>query len=264
LFADGRRGERIYRTGDLGRIAHDGKLRFLGRRDGQTKVQGVRIELNEVEHVLAGQAGIAQCAVVGRVGRDGGQVLAAFLVPTRPSEPGAYRHASPPLQAALRARLTATLDRRAVPAHFIVAAELPRTPTGKVDAAALRQIDPGSLAVAESPAEPTGTPATADVAARVRQAWRTVLPACARDDDNFFDAGGDSLAAVRLHDELERACPGMFRLIDIYAHPSVRKMCEAVSSPEQGREPAIAEGVERALRRKGARPSARIKEAGDV
>ena len=52
-FADG-----VYRTGDLGRWQADGQLAFVGRRDDQLKLRGVRVSRLEVEAVLAGQPGV--------------------------------------------------------------------------------------------------------------------------------------------------------------------------------------------------------------
>ena len=59
-------------------------------------------------------------------------------------------------------------------------------------------------------------------------------------------------------------CPGMFRLVDIYANPTVRTMCEALVAPTRGRDDAVADGVERARRRKKAQATVRMEVAGDV
>src|SRR5204862_1916363 len=46
-------GARLYRTGDLARYRPDGNLEFLGRVDRQVKLRGLRVELEEIEAVLA-------------------------------------------------------------------------------------------------------------------------------------------------------------------------------------------------------------------
>ena len=67
-------GDRLYRTGDVGRWLPNETLEFLGRRDAQVKVHGVRMELGEIESALAAHPGIdacvAQLSVAGRSERD--------------------------------------------------------------------------------------------------------------------------------------------------------------------------------------------------
>ncbi|HEY1939137.1 MAG TPA: amino acid adenylation domain-containing protein [Candidatus Angelobacter sp.] len=76
-------GERIYRTGDLGRWYRDGKLEFLGRKDEQVKVRGYRVELAEIETVVRQQNGVKQCAVIIREKERGQAELVAYVVPHR-------------------------------------------------------------------------------------------------------------------------------------------------------------------------------------
>jgi amino acid adenylation domain-containing protein len=114
-------GGRLYRTGDLARWTADGKLAFLGRRDEQVKVRGVRIETGEVEAALARHPDVGACAVVAR--RDG---LVAYFVANQPS-PGA------PLAARLRSFLQLSLPDSMLPGRFVELPELPRTLSGKLD-----------------------------------------------------------------------------------------------------------------------------------
>jgi non-ribosomal peptide synthetase component F len=72
---------RVYRTGDLVRRLPDGDLEFVGRRDFQVKVEGVRIELGEVEAALSSHPQVrAAAVVVDREAAAGGR-LVAFAVP---------------------------------------------------------------------------------------------------------------------------------------------------------------------------------------
>src|SRR6185312_4244923 len=85
-------GARMYRTGDVVRYRSDGHLRFLGRRDQQVKLRGVRIELGEVQAVLTAQPGVASAlAVVRQIG--GQPVLIGYVVPS-PSEHTAAENGS--------------------------------------------------------------------------------------------------------------------------------------------------------------------------
>ncbi len=78
----GRRpGDRMYRSGDLGRYRLDGTLEFVGRVDSQVKLRGYRIELGEIEAVLGAQPEIAEAAVVLREEEGSDPHLVAYLVP---------------------------------------------------------------------------------------------------------------------------------------------------------------------------------------
>ncbi len=124
-------GERLYRSGDRGRWRPDGKLEFLGRRDGQVKVAGHRIEIGEVESALARAPAWARLRSWSRAG---------------PTAPGGWSASTPALgrleTAALRGRLAESLPRYMVPSTLHWRRELPLTANGKVDRKALRSAEP--------------------------------------------------------------------------------------------------------------------------
>ena len=102
---------------------------FLGRRDRQVKVRGHRVELDEVESVVCGEAGVAEAAVicVRSADEEAARLIAVVLAREGADcDPNA-------LQKAARARLPSY----AVPARFDVVPSLPRTGTGKIDRRAL-------------------------------------------------------------------------------------------------------------------------------
>jgi amino acid adenylation domain-containing protein len=121
-------GARLYRTGDRCRWLKDGTLEFLGRRDDQVKVRGFRVELGEVESVLAGHPGVQQAAVVERRGAGGIAGLAAFVV---------ARRGCPLAVQELRDHLLGRLPEYMVPGAFACLDQLPLTRNGKVDRRAL-------------------------------------------------------------------------------------------------------------------------------
>ena len=91
----------LYRSGDLARRRADGELVYLGRRDGQVKLNGFRIETGEVEAALLGCAGVQQACVIVREGR-----MVAYLV--GPGSPAAELKAqAPEPHASLRLRAAA-------------------------------------------------------------------------------------------------------------------------------------------------------------
>ncbi|WP_406221063.1 non-ribosomal peptide synthetase [Streptomyces canus] len=191
-----RPGERLYRSGDVGRWRSDGRLEFLGRRDTQIKIRGFRVEIGEIENALLRVTGVRDGAVVVVRGTQ----LAAFCAGPEPV--GAD---------AVRARLAASLPAYMVPAVVHWREHLPLTANGKTDRRTL-------TALAEDlDAAVAGEPVTAGER-RLADAWAEVLGVPADRIgrlDHFFDRGGTSLSAVRLAIALDRA----ITLKDVVRHP---------------------------------------------
>jgi len=176
-------GERMYRSGDLGCWRADGQIEFLGRNDNQVKLRGFRIELGEIEARLISCPGVREALVVVRVESTGEKRLVAYFT----AMPGAE-----PEDRELRRLLQERLPEYMVPAAWVRLAAFPLTSNGKVDRAALPL--PGmSREHGDSSAGPT-----TDIERALADIWREVLM---RDeigrDENFFEAGGNSLLAVR-------------------------------------------------------------------
>ncbi|GCD40788.1 non-ribosomal peptide synthetase [Streptomyces paromomycinus] len=180
---------RMYRTGDIVRYRSDGTLEFIGRRDHQVKVHGFRVELGEVEAVLAGAPGVAMCAVVADDDGHGGMRLVAHVVPEREFD-----------VARVRGHLEARLPRYMVPALFVELTAMPLLASGKVDRKAL-------------PASGTeGARAESYVAPRSRteqrlaEIWGELLRLeRVGVDDNFFALGGDSIIAIQMVSRAKQA-----------------------------------------------------------
>jgi amino acid adenylation domain-containing protein len=202
---DGRR-ERVYRTGDMARFRNDGQLEFLGRRDHQVKVRGYRIELEEIEAVLATHAGVKECVVVAR-GSAEDQRLVGYVVLSE----GASFDAD-----AARETLRARVPEYMVPNLFMVLPALPLTPNRKIDRNTLPAPQPATAAASRFDA--VMTPAQGRVAAL----WRSVL-GVERVGlyDNFFDLGGHSLLLMKLHVQLKREFETQFPLVELFQRTTV-------------------------------------------
>ncbi|MBO0869990.1 MAG: amino acid adenylation domain-containing protein, partial [Micromonosporaceae bacterium] len=181
----GRPGERLYRTGDLVRRRADGRVVYLGRSDRQLKIRGQRVELGEIEAVLAEHPAVRSAAVEAVPGPTGIQ-LVAFVAPDSASDDELHEYAAAQLPASMR------------PARLLRLAALPVAAiTGKLDHSALRTL--ATEAVATQDATQDEAADGADPVHRVAaQVWRQVLGTAPGPQTDFFRAGGDSIAAMRL------------------------------------------------------------------
>jgi amino acid adenylation domain-containing protein len=178
-------GARLYRTGDLGRYLPGGDIEFLGRADLQVKIQGYRVEPGEVEHALLTHPEVGQAAVTARRSGSGRQLVAA-VVPA-----GAGAALDP---AALRSYLRERLPEYLVPSHVAVLAELPLTGNGKVDRRALAA--PGG---SDQDGKPSYVAARTPTEATLVSVWESILATGPiGTEDDFFDLGGQSFAALRV------------------------------------------------------------------
>ncbi|MFF3753077.1 amino acid adenylation domain-containing protein [Streptomyces sp. NPDC002018] len=169
-------GERLYRTGDLARYRSDGSIEYLGRLDHQVKIRGQRVELGEIEAVLAECAGVESVAVTLHDER-----LVAHLTPATADV------------AAVREELRGRLPEHMCPAHWMLLDALPLTTSGKVDRRALpapedaRSLWAGEYTAPRDALERTLADAFADALGVDKVGVH----------DSFFQLGGDSLRAIR-------------------------------------------------------------------
>lgn len=178
---------RLYRTGDLARWSPAGTLEYLGRKDQQVKINGYRIEIGEIEQVLASIEGVKQSAVLP-VGEGPSLQLFGFVGGVDTSE-----------GARISAALALQLPPYMRPSQLYCLAQLPLTPNGKIDRnGLLHQV--ASLPVKKSH-KPPQTPSE-QLVARI---WERVLQQKALGlEDRFFDLGGDSLKAVQIMMEIQQ------------------------------------------------------------
>jgi amino acid adenylation domain-containing protein/non-ribosomal peptide synthase protein (TIGR01720 family) len=201
-------GDRMYRTGDLVRQLADGNLEFIGRADGQVKIRGFRIELGEIETVLRGHPAVADAVVIAREHQSGSRRLLAYVVLDGPAD-----------TAGLRAFLAARLPDYMVPAVFTSMAALPVTANGKIDRAALPEPAPAAAG-----ADAGSRAAATDIERILAGAWTAVLRLeHVGADDNFFEAGGDSILALQV---IARARQHGVRLTprQIFEHPTIAEL----------------------------------------
>ncbi|MFE7465434.1 amino acid adenylation domain-containing protein [Streptomyces sp. NPDC057499] len=204
-------GTRMYRTGDLGRIDAHGLIHYLGRSDLQVKLRGVRVELGEIETLLAGAPGVALAAATVR-GEGTSQRLVAYVV---------GRDGQAPPDAELRAHLARRLPGSMVPEVFVRLDEIPLSSNGKIDRARLPEpatvqcLPDGSTSVAGTPTEQL-----------VAGLWSRVLHVeLVAVTDHFFDLGGNSIRLLSVLSALrELGTYGELSLVDLFRHPTVSSL----------------------------------------
>jgi hypothetical protein len=206
-------GARLYRSGDRVREGAAG-LEFLGRVDQQLKVRGVRVEAGEIERVLRSHPAV-RAAVVARVSDgDDGEILAAYIVGAEVA----------PSEGELRAHLLTQLPRAVLPTAYCVLSELPVTANGKIDR---RRLPPPSAIT-----QPASEVAPRSETERLLVAmWTDVLGVASIGvTDDFFAAGGHSLAAARLAARLRDACAIDVPVRELFVRTTIAEMAEFVDA----------------------------------
>jgi amino acid adenylation domain-containing protein len=192
----GRPGQKIYRTGDLGRLLHDGSIEYLGRQDSQIKLRGVRIEPGEVEAALREDSRVRDVCVVVQEHDTRDPKLVAYVAGASPM----------PAVAELRRLAARRLPPALVPNAFVLLPELPITVHGKLDRARLPWPPPQTRAQEPVPEVRSDSDEAlrAQIAGALLEYFRAALHVDLRPTDNLFDAGATSLtmvqAAARLRD----------------------------------------------------------------
>ncbi|MEV8516970.1 amino acid adenylation domain-containing protein [Dactylosporangium sp. NPDC051484] len=181
-------GQRLYRSGDLCEWTPTGQIRFLGRIDTQVKLNGLRVELEEIEAAVASHSDVSQAAVTLVDPPTGPRRLVAHVVLA----------AGTVDVAALRAHVAGIVPGNLVPAHFTPIDALPLTAVGKIDRAALRALLRGAQTAEEFRAPSTPVQALlATIVAELLAAHRAHQMPVGIDDD-LIDAGLRSLDVVLL------------------------------------------------------------------
>ena len=207
---------RMYKTGDLVRLLEDGTLEFIGRKDLQLKIRGVRVEPGEIEGRLLEHEGVRAAVVVGRQDRLGEQRLVAYVVPA----------GQPPRSTELRAFLKERLPDAMVPSSFQVLDSLPLTRTGKVDRGALPAPGPERPDLDSPFVRPRNS--TEETLVSI---WADLLGlANVGVEDDFFELGGNSLVAMRAVSRIRDALRVELPLRRLFESATVAKLARWIEA----------------------------------
>jgi amino acid adenylation domain-containing protein len=209
-------GAGLYKTGDLVRYQPDGTLEFLGRIDNQVKVRGFRIEVGEIEAVLAQHLAVRETVVLAREAQPGDKQLVAYVVPNNEQTPTTSE---------LRNFLLKQLPEYMVPSVFVILEALPLTPNGKVNRQALP---------APEPLRPELEAAYVMPQTELEQTIATVWQKALNIEnigihDNFFELGGHSLLLVKVNSQLREIFKTELPLLEMFRYPTISSLAEYFS-----------------------------------
>lgn len=204
-------GQRVYRTGDLARYLPDGNIEFLGRRDDQLKLRGFRIEPGEIEAVLRAEPGVTDAAVLVDRDDDGEPRLVAAV---------SRGDAAPLLASEWRETLSPRLPGYMIPAVFVELPELPCTPNGKLDRAAVIGLARAQQRLRVNQASPRD-----QIELTLYRLWKQLLlhPDISI-GDSFFDVGGTSISAIKLAHAIGTEFGITLPVRDIMLYPTIEAM----------------------------------------
>ena len=202
-------GTRVYKSGDYAKWAPDGDVFILGRKDHQIKLRGLRIELGEVENVIARVEGVKNVVIMIRQ-LGGKEHLCAYFTADHPVD-----------IAAMKDEISKSLTQYMVPTAYLQLKEMPMTPNGKTDVKALPEPQLAVSGAYEAPANDTER-SFCDIFAGILQMDRVGAT------DNFFELGGTSLVVTRVIIEADKA--GLHVSYgEVFANPTPRKLARLVT-----------------------------------
>lgn len=215
--------ERMYRTGDIGKLTEDHQIVFVRREDSQVKIRGHRIELQEIELALIQTGSIQEVLVMPREFRNGKELVAYFVAEKDRLSVGEIREA-----------LSGVIPGYMVPDHFLQIDSFPLTRNGKIDKHTLAGI-PLKEKEKKIPAQARTQEEEIlkGIYEKVLQVAETGLT------DNFFESGGNSLKAIQLVSHIEKVFDKKISLSQIFLHPTVKEIAAIIAAARHGREEPV-------------------------
>ncbi|ASY59906.1 MULTISPECIES: non-ribosomal peptide synthetase [Sinorhizobium] len=203
---------RGYLTGDLAVLDENGSARFKGRVDRQIKLNGKRIELDEIEAALRRDPRLSDGVVICQTLGPQNKRILGYICPQASATADDAE-----LIRGVMERLRNALPAYMIPSVVTVLRQLPLHQSGKVDRSKL------PLPVN---AAPTATaPITSQTEAVLLGLWQAVLGIQAVElDRNFFDLGGTSLQLMRIHAALESNLGRPVDVVALFEHPTIREL----------------------------------------
>ena len=207
--------EKLYKTGDWGRLLPNEEVEYLGRIDSQVKIRGYRIELGEIESQLMTHEGINE-AIVRVKQNESDKFLVAYYIS---KEEINFEK--------LKDYLLDKLPQYMVPNHFIKIDKIPLTNNGKIDDNKLLMIKGVKL---KKTIEPTKN----KTQLFLLKSWNEVINKDNIDvNDNFFEIGGDSLNMIRLLGAINKALSIKITITDLFKYSSIKALASFIEERKE-------------------------------
>lgn len=208
---------RLYRTGDLGRLRPDGNIEFLGREDLQVKIQGYRIELEEIEAAIATLPGVQRALVRILGNKNEAKQIAAFFTATLPLD-----------AEEVKALLEKKLPFYMVPNQLLQLETFPLNSNGKVDLKTLI----GLLQTKQQAKQIYVEPANA-LEQQIARIWAELLKVerVGRCDD-FFAMGGTSFLAFQMIHRIQKELGFSLSLSSLFQHGTIQELVKMSRSSD--------------------------------
>jgi long-subunit acyl-CoA synthetase (AMP-forming) len=224
--------DRVYRTGDMGLRLDNQNYRFLGRKDRQVKLNGIRVELGEIENIMLQHDAIKQAVVIGNIEQQNIDSLHGYYLSNIEFS-----------EISIKSYLKAYLPDNLIPSSFQQLDNIPLTLSGKVDRKALLnpQENNASYTIVESPKNETEN--------KIYNIWKALLNNDKfSTNDDFFNVGGNSIRLIQLHKQLIESFDTDLRVVELFERTTVAKISERIT--DENKKIDFSEVNDRAEKRK--------------
>mgnify|MGYP001325421780 CR=1 FL=1 len=210
-----KQGERVYKTGDLGKWLPNGNIEYIGRKDEQVKIRGYRIELGEIENALLKIPHIYSAVAITKTDINGNKLLVSYL--TSQEELNI---------SSIKSNLKQFLPDYMIPSHFIRLEEMSLTANGKIDRISLLNLQNQALISTVEYVAPSN-----EVQEKLVLIWEELLGIKKISiKANFFDLGGNSLSVTKLISLIHKEFDIKMSINDLFKNMILEEQAEIIQN----------------------------------
>ena len=208
---------RIYKSGDIGRMLPTGEIEFLQRKDSQVKLNGLRIELSEIEYQLEKLESISEAVVLVKEVQNNNYITAYLKVKSAQEIDE------------IKTQLAAILPKYMVPSIYLILEEFPFTRTGKIDRNALPAPVASDLKKVEYKAPKN------ELEKQLTAIWAETLNLDYKEvgtENSFFELGGHSLVVSQIINRIHKQLNKHITFKDFFLNPTIAALSEKLNESD--------------------------------